>query len=421
MCKYTQFYRQAPSLSLFLFIFADTKPYGRLINIQINNINIYQIYKTIMYKRLFLLFLTCFSMPFIHAQSPEESLSEFDWLTGYIQRNYPGYHQKTKDKEQILQEKIRQSRSLISHQPDTLPCLMDEYLSLFNDGHLYFQITPEGRKVFHDIIKRESIRRNRDGQSGSINMYYTAKVMNDSTFFLRIPSFGNGTCNRLVEENWNDITSRPYLIVDLRCNGGGNDENFSRLMELVYSRPYWKHGVEMYATPDIAALYRKYAAEATDEESVEWLNTLADSVENNLGGYVLRPGMQRRFTVTRDTVYTYPRKIAILIHRRNASSAEQFILEAKESDKVVLFGNENTKGCIDLSNVFSIQSPKGWFSLNFPTTRSCRYPETVIDGIGISPQIPVPYKESLQEKDSIGEEIRYIEHVLREKSDSLQI
>lgn len=366
-----------------------------------------------MLKKLFLFVPTCFFVLFLHAQSSEKSLSEFDWLTGYVERNYPGYQQKTQDKEKKFEEWISRARDIISHRPDTLPFLMDEYLGLFNDGHLFFRITSEGRNRFQDIINREWSRRNAVAKPTAVNMYYTAKAMNDSTFFLRIPSFGDNTSNQLVEDNWNDIISRPYLIVDLRCNGGGNDNNFSKLMSLVYSRPYWKYGVELYATPDIAALYRQIAAHESDQEAVEWFTTLADSVKNHLGGYVLRPGMRRMFQISNDTVYPYPRKIAILIHKGNASSAEQFILEARESDKVILFGNENTRGAIDLSNVFNVSTPQGWFELWFPTTRSCRCPETVIDGIGISPQIPVPYKESLQEKDSIGEEIRYIERVLR--------
>ena len=140
-------------------------------------------------------------------------------------------------------------------------------------------------------------------------------------------------------------------------------------------------------------------------------------MEKHLGDYVLRPGMQRIRLVRRDTVYQNPRRIGLLIHGRNASSAEQYILEAKESEKVVLFGNERTSGTLDLSNVFAITSPSGWFKLYIPTTRSCRWPDIVIDGKGIAPQIPIPYEESqieaLQERDGIGEEIRYIERVLR--------
>ena len=41
-------------------------------------------------KILFYVF-TLLSIQPIDAQTREEALSEFDWLTGFIQRNYPGY------------------------------------------------------------------------------------------------------------------------------------------------------------------------------------------------------------------------------------------------------------------------------------------------------------------------------------------
>ena len=365
-----------------------------------------------MKKTTFSFILTCLAACSAWAQSKEEALAEFDWLTGYIQRNYPGYEHKTKDSEKEWNEWVEDKRKAISLQPDTVVTCMDEYVRKFNDGHMYLRMTNEGMAAFNDVLQR--LRAQQAPHTGkSYSMYYTAKAMDDSTYFLRIPSFGNDMSNKLVRDNWDSITSRPYLIVDLRSNGGGNDEHFSELMRLVYSKPYWRHGVELYATPDFLSLYRRIAAEDADKEWAGWYTEMADSVEKHLGGYVLRPGLQRKILVSQDTVYTNPRKIGILIHGRNASSAEQFILEAKESDKVTLFGNENTRGVIDLSNVYDITSPKGWFKLAIPTTRSCRLPEISIDGIGISPQIPVPYEESLQEKDNIGEEIKYMERVLR--------
>lgn len=356
--------------------------------------------------------LACLAICPTWSQSKEEALAEFDWLTGYIQRNYPGYENKTKGSEKEWNEWVEDKRKAISLQPDTVVACMDEYVRKFNDGHMYLQMTHEGIVAFNDVLQRLRAQQKTHAQK-SYNMYYTAKAMNDSTYFLRIPSFGDDTANKLVRDNWDSITSRPYLIVDLRLNGGGNDEYFSELMRLVYSKPYWRHGVELYATPDFLSLYRRIAAENADKEWAEWYTEMADSVEKHLGGYVLRPNMQRKNLVSQDTVYTNPRKIGLLIHGRNASSAEQFILEAKESDKVTLFGNENTRGVIDLSNVYTITSPKCWFKLAIPTTRSCRLPKIAIDGIGISPQISIPYEESLQEKDNIGEEIRYIEQVLK--------
>ena len=363
-------------------------------------------------KILFYVF-TLLSIQPIDAQTREEALSEFDWLKGFILSNYLGYEIKTQGKEYEWNQRTAALRNIIIQRPDTLPLAMDQYVRCFNDGHLRVNTTPEGNAKFQPIRQRELARRAKSHRTESFNMYYTAKAMNDSTFFLRIPSFADSESNKIVEKNLKEITSRPYLIVDLRGNGGGNDMNFQTLMALVYSQPYLTHGVDLYATPEFLSLYRKLATENPKETWAKFCQDMADSVAQHLGGYVLRPGLQRIRLIKRDSVYPYPRKVGILIHGRNASSAEQFILEAKNSEKVTLFGNEPTQGTIDLSNVYSFTSPLGWFQLSIPTTRSCRWPDITIDGKGIAPQIPVPYPDSMQERDLIGEEILYIERVLR--------
>ena len=370
-----------------------------------------------MKKRTLLTTLAFLALLPASSQTREEALAEFDWFTGFVSRNYPGYKIKTQGKEREWKTWTDSLRSSIAQRPDTLPCLIDEYIQRFKDRHLWVNTTNQGQIQFHDLLQRVRARYRAKHKPETTNMYYTAKPMNDSTYFLRIPSFRDSTSNQMSKDNWDAITSRPYLIVDLRCNGGGNDQNFDALADLTYSGPYLTHGVEQYATPDFLALFKDIIAHDPQSEWRDYLQELTDSMENHLGDYVLRPGMQRIRLVRRDTVYQNPRRIGLLIHGRNASSAEQYILEAKESEKVVLFGNERTSGTLDLSNVFDITSPSGWFKLYIPTTRSCRWPDIVIDGKGIAPQIPIPYEisrtEALQERDGIGEEIHYIERVLR--------
>ena len=364
-------------------------------------------------KRFLYITLICLISQTAFAQSKKDALAEFDWLTGYVERNYPAYKLKTQNKEKEWDKYVQSLRKVVVTRPDTLPIILDNYLKYFNDAHLW--LTLSNRHLFQDIIQRERKRYelHNGSRPQSINMYYTAKAMNDSTFFLRIPSFANEMANKIVEDNLEAIKSRPYLIIDLRANSGGDDTNYKSLMPLIYSNPYIKHGVELYATEDFLKMYRDIIVQNPNAEWVDYYKRMAYAVEENLGGYVLRPDSKRLDTIKQDTIYFYPKKVGILIHRQNASSAEQFILEARESEKVVLFGNENTKGAIDLSNVYTIESPLKWFKLHIPTTRSCRLPDIIIDGKGIAPHIPIPYKESLQEKDNIGQEIWYIERVLR--------
>lgn len=150
-------------------------------------------------KILFYVF-TLLSIHPIDAQTREEALSEFDWLTGFIQRNYPGYEIKTQGKEDEWNQRTAALRNIIIQRPDTLPLAMDQYVRNFNDGHLCVNTTPEGNAKFQSIIQRELARRAKSHRPESFNMYYTAKAMNDSTFFLRIPSFADSESNKIVEK-----------------------------------------------------------------------------------------------------------------------------------------------------------------------------------------------------------------------------
>jgi len=68
----------------------------------------------------------------------------------------------------------------------------------------------------------------------------------------------------------------------------------------------------------------------------------------------------------------------------NASTAEQFILMAKQSTKVKLFG-QRTAGALDYSNLNNVESPSGNFKLFYATSRSYRIPNMAIDDYGIQP------------------------------------
>lgn len=298
------------------------------------------------------------------------------------------------------------------HTPfDTLYC--------YNDNH-FLELKKLGVFVKHtkdelyDKASYSSFICPRSNNNHGI-MSSTAKAINDSTFFIRVPSFASNVANKLVENNWKAIISRPYLIIDIRDNPGGDDRNYSQLARLAYSKPYKADGVEMYATKDFLKLYQDEVKEMQgkgDMEGILFYQSMADSVKSHLGGFVLRPKEQRLQICSQDTIYPFPRKVGIMINERNGSAAEQFILDVRQSDKVILFGNENTRGCIDLSNIYPILFPSGWFNLWIPTTRTCRYPQQAIDGKGIAPQVPIPYPFNHQEYDRIGYDVYFVENYL---------
>jgi len=231
------------------------------------------------------------------------------------------------------------------------------------------------------------------------NIYPLAMQLSDSTFYLRITSFGTELGNKLTKKHWKEITSSTNLIIDIRNNGGGQDNYYSLLSDLMYTEPYETKGVEWYATKNNIKMYEdalKNGEIRNGEEGILWTKTLIAEMKKNIGGFVIHPLMGKDRIVSKDTVYAYPKRVGIIINQGNASSAEQFILTAKHSSKVTLFGNENTAGVLDYSNAIRENLPSNKYELIFPMTRSRRLPNNPIDNIGIAPDILIPYPATEQ-------------------------
>jgi len=213
------------------------------------------------------------------------------------------------------------------------------------------------------------------------------------------------TGNEFVIQHWNEIMARPNLIIDIRNNGGGQDNYYQELAKIIYTKPYKSKGVEWDASEGNI----KYFEDAIEkgeirngEEGLKWTQALVDAMKKNVGGFVTHPySAGDNTTAMRDTVYPMPRNIGIIINEGNASSAEQFLLAAKESDKVILFGNCNTAGVLDYSNITPNPLPSNNYQLWCPMTRSKRLPENPIDNIGIAPNVIVPFPATEQLFDKL--------------------
>ena len=246
-----------------------------------------------------------------------------------------------------------------------------------------------------------------------LNTYTVAMFLGDSTFYLRIPDFESNTANDLVQKYWSEIMSRPNLIIDIRNNGGGQDNFYQKLAEIIYTNPYESKGIEWYATDGIIAereelIENGQIKEGYEEES----KALLDEMKKNVGGFVVHPYYGGDEIIKRDTIYSNPKKVGIIINGNNASSAEQFLLDAKQSTKVVLFGNENTAGVLDYSNITPKELPSGKYSLWLPATRSRRLPDNPIDNIGIPPDVSIPLIPQEQLYNRLDDWVYYVKNYL---------
>jgi len=215
------------------------------------------------------------------------------------------------------------------------------------------------------------------------------QIINDNTVLIRIPSFNFSSKSKIdsvISSNQDKLYSKPNLIIDIRDNGGGTDRSYKKLLPLLYTNPIRTIGVEYYSTPlnnkRVLDFINDPKYNLSEEEKL-FAQKSYELLSDNIGEFVTLSDDWIDITEF-DQVLPYPKKVAILINEKNGSTAEQFLLAAKQSQKVKLYGN-STLGVLDFSNVYGVVSPCGDFKIFYTLSRSKRIPEMAIDGIGIQP------------------------------------
>jgi len=215
--------------------------------------------------------------------------------------------------------------------------------------------------------------------------------LNATTLYLRIPSFGyenKSAIDQVLAENKEKILKTENLIIDVRNNGGGADQSFSELLPFLYTNPIKTIGVEYLISPIMKNQYLFELSTVNfddmDEETRQWAKRVSDKLEGSkLGEFVNLYGDSISI-YQQSTVFEYPKNIGIIVDGGCGSTTEQFLLAAKQSKKVKLFGT-STYGALDISNLTDVESPCKEFRLWYCMSRSLRIPEFAIDGVGLQP------------------------------------
>ncbi|MGN0002733.1 MAG: S41 family peptidase [Sphingobacterium composti] len=213
--------------------------------------------------------------------------------------------------------------------------------------------------------------------------------LNNKTLYFRIPSFNYSEKTKIdsvITANKSIILSTENLIIDITNGTGGSDRSYSEIIPFLYTNPIRNVGVEYLSTPlnnqRMIEFITNPAYNIAEEEKVH-IKKAYDTLENNHGKFVnLQDSVV--FYTKQDTVYEFPKNIGIIINQNNGSTDEQFLLAAKQSKKVKLFGT-TTFGVLDISNMYFIDSPCKEFKLGYCLTRSMRIPDFEIDNKGIQP------------------------------------
>ncbi|HJV20540.1 MAG TPA: S41 family peptidase [Sediminibacterium sp.] len=215
--------------------------------------------------------------------------------------------------------------------------------------------------------------------------------LNPTTLYLRIPSFESGfkrSIDSVLKANRQKILSTKNLIIDIRNNGGGSDAAYREIIPYLYTNPVRTVGVEFLSTKLNNQRMLDFINKPEygfDDEGKKWARKAYEQLEAKLGQFV---NLNDKIVSEnkKDTVYPYPQNVGVIINEANGSTSEQFLLEAKQSKKVKLFG-VTTYGVLDISNMYFVDAPSKEFQLGYSLSRSMRIPDFTIDEKGLQPDI----------------------------------
>ena len=192
----------------------------------------------------------------------------------------------------------------------------------------------------------------------------------------------------LVTRHRADLLSRPFLLIDIRGDLGGGSMTTAPLVPLLATREQ---------RPPIGPSGPSTVVASADNIRYFGRGWNPDSIAERMAA---APGrvmpLMRNETLDMpfdaDTVHAMPARVAVLMDRGVASAGEAFLLQARKSTKVTLYG-DNSWGMIDYQSVNVVRldcRPRG-ILFGYPMiAASNTLPADGLNAKGIPPDVRVP-------------------------------
>lgn len=219
------------------------------------------------------------------------------------------------------------------------------------------------------------------------------RLLNKNTLYIRLKSCNienKPILDTLVKMYQKELQSIPYWIVDFRSNGGGSTDVYQSLLPYLYTKSRIYKGNLYRMTPEHNEKFKTFFAETKqylDSATNSYVQKMIEFGDKNPNSWYDDGGDTLKF----DKILPFPKRVAVLSDRYNASSGESFLIDAKGlSDKVTIFG-ENSGGYLDYGNLNDFNMPCDKFYLYIPSSKAKRLNggETY-DATGYPPDVQIP-------------------------------
>ncbi|MEO1654045.1 MAG: S41 family peptidase, partial [Bacteroidota bacterium] len=223
--------------------------------------------------------------------------------------------------------------------------------------------------------------------SASPNNNFDFKMLNDSTAYLCIPSFSGGysaKIDSLYQAADAKIRITPYLMIDVRDNGGGSDANVSPLLPYIYTNPIQGDRVELLVTEDNINLWKKWKEEWEADsinygkDQVKWIRSEVARMEKAKPNTFILRSKARKYKI-KDKA-SLPKAVAVIQNQYCASSCETLLFWARQSDKTILVG-ENSGGYVGYGENGGVNTPCYNYRLTCTMTRYKEQRKYEADGV----------------------------------------
>jgi hypothetical protein len=218
---------------------------------------------------------------------------------------------------------------------------------------------------------------------------FNYKLLDKETGVLTLPSFRTiykPVIDSIIQANRETILRTRNLIIDVRDNFGGTTGAFEAIIPFLYTQPIVKDANSIWATDaNIKAFEVTLDWPDQTEQIKQETQQLVSKLKQQRNQVVTFPGD----TVKMDKVRPFPVKVAIITNENTASTAELFILQARQSRKVAIFG-QPTMGGVDYLDVNEVETTCGLYSFRYPLTRNDRILEKPTAPSRIPPDVSVP-------------------------------
>lgn len=257
-----------------------------------------------------------------------------------------------------------------------------QYLSYYNDRHL--SAFTKSRRISEFEVPLIDYSRVMKYSPTYIN-----KKISRNVYLIRYPSCKYREISQLKLKfaSLKCKKSRcPILILDLRGNTGGCDGVYVPILRLIHQHDCTIGGLYLRNTKENVQYFK------TKMRRDRHWRTALSKCENNTDRFVcLFDHKEIHFKQNND----HSLWVAVIIDNMVASSAEQLILDLKScSDRIIIYGHDNSMGCLHYSNSRPIVFPEIGITITVPMTKSCHSSQSYIDEKGIKPDvsinIPIP-------------------------------